>query len=246
MPKSAWPISALTVLVLAVTLLTVQATPWQPTIRGCAAEITSNGDVFKLVGTDTFSQFIQCECVHSNSLRFHFELNSVQPIIAICMITAMEAHPGHTVSMYASLAVFLLLFLLISSLLQDFHNYTLYHYPNTPIPVDSNPNCPTVCPLAGTYLIKTAAELPGQCVTMTSNADGAPVQIKVSSRYYYFYPSPSVLSFPSLMIRLVTTATETPVRNGPSMAPSCSRATNASTLKTALTPTVCGYRLGRV
>jgi hypothetical protein len=100
------PISALTVLVLTATLLTVQATPWQPTIRGCAAQITSNGDVFKLVGTDTFSQFIQCECVYSNSLGFHVDLSSVQPTKAICMITAMVAQPEHTVSMCASHAVF--------------------------------------------------------------------------------------------------------------------------------------------
>ncbi|KAJ7891917.1 hypothetical protein B0H14DRAFT_2560613 [Mycena olivaceomarginata] len=96
------PISALTVLVLAATILTVQATPWQPTIRGCTAQITSNGDVFKLVGTDTFSQFIQC-----------------------------KTSQLHTVSL-----------------------------PEHPDPVDSNPNCPTTCPLAGTYLIKTSLELP--------------------------------------------------------------------------------------
>ncbi|KAF8184518.1 ricin B lectin domain-containing protein [Mycena galopus ATCC 62051] len=132
------PISALTVLVLAATLLTVQATPWQPTIRGCAAEISSNGDVYKLVGTDTFSQFIQCDYLHDNGGGSSSE--------AYCFY--------------------------------DFHNYTLYHYPNTPIPVDSDPSCPTTCPLAGTYLIKTSLELPGQCVTMTSNANGAPVQIR--------------------------------------------------------------------
>lgn len=137
-------------------------------------------------------------------------------------------------------------FFLKSPLSQDFHNYTLYHYPNTPIPVDSNPNCPATCPLAGTYLIKTSLELPGQCVTMTSNADGAPVQIRVSPPDYYISPSPSVLSLSSLMIRIVTTATETLGRSGPSTAPSCSKATNASMSKTALTPTVCGYRPGRV
>jgi hypothetical protein len=142
--------------------------------------------------------------------------------------------------------MFILLFFLNSSFSQDFFNYTLDHFPNTPLPVDSNPNCPTTCPLAGSYLIKTSTDLPGQCVTMTSNADGAPVQIQVSPPHYSLSPSPSVLSLPSLMIRNVTTATATPIRNGPSTVPSCSRATNASTSQTALTPTVCVYRPGRV
>ncbi|KAJ6571613.1 hypothetical protein B0H19DRAFT_936792, partial [Mycena capillaripes] len=91
------------------------------TIRGCASQITSNGDVFKLVGTDTFSQFIQCNYLHDNG----------------------DGSSAGTNCFY------------------DFYNYTLYHYPNTPIPVDSNTNCPMTCPLAGTYLIKTSMELPG-------------------------------------------------------------------------------------
>jgi hypothetical protein len=118
-----------------------------------------------------------------SEVSFRTKFRSTNYYKAICMITAAVAHPGHTVSMCASHAVFLLLFFLNSSLLQDFNNYTLDHYPNTPIRVDSNPSCPTTCPLAGTYLIKTSTELPGQCVTMTSNADGAPVQIRVGSPY---------------------------------------------------------------
>jgi NADH:ubiquinone oxidoreductase subunit 2 (subunit N) len=131
MLKSA-SISALAILVLAATLLTVQATPWQPTIRGCAEQITSDGDVFKLVGTDTFSQFIQCECVHLNSLRFHFELSFVQPTKAICMTTAMVAHPGHTVFMCASHAVSLVIFLELVSLagLSQLHTVSLSEHPD--------------------------------------------------------------------------------------------------------------------
>lgn len=57
-------------------------------------------------------------------------------------------------------------------------NRTLSHYPNTSLPVDSNPACPTTMPLAGNYLIKTSTAKPGKCVTMASNSDGAAVQIR--------------------------------------------------------------------
>ncbi|KAJ7202644.1 ricin B lectin domain-containing protein [Mycena pura] len=131
-------ISVFATLALFATVVLVQATPWQPTIRGCAAEITADGDTYQLVSTTTFSQFIQCDYLHDNG-------------------------GGSFSGAYC---------------FYDFHNYTLYHYPNTPLPVDSSPGCPTTCPLAGKYLIKTSQDLPGECVTMTSNADGAPVQIR--------------------------------------------------------------------
>ncbi|KAF9466977.1 ricin B lectin domain-containing protein [Collybia nuda] len=72
-------------------------------------------------------------------------------------------------------------------------NYTLTHYPNTPLPVDSSADCPVTMPLASNYLIKTSTALPGQrwtfqgsqirmgnlCMDVTngSTANGARLQV---------------------------------------------------------------------
>ncbi|KIJ55019.1 carbohydrate-binding module family 13 protein [Sphaerobolus stellatus SS14] len=55
----------------------------------------------------------------------------------------------------------------------DFSNRTLYHYPNTPQPVDSNPACPTTLPFAQDYKITLAGT--GECITAAGNYDGAPL-----------------------------------------------------------------------
>jgi len=58
----------------------------------------------------------------------------------------------------------------------DYQNHTLYHYPNTPLPVDSSASCPNVVPVAQEYLIKTSQD--GLCISAAGNYDGAPLVIK--------------------------------------------------------------------
>ncbi|TFK32694.1 ricin B lectin domain-containing protein [Crucibulum laeve] len=110
--------------------------PWQPTLRACINQFTSNGDVYRLVDATTFSQYIQCTYTH-------------------------DSGGGSSSTEYCW---------------YDYQTYALDHYPNTPLPVDSNANCPAVLPLAQNYLIKTAST--GKCITMSGNYDGAPVRIQ--------------------------------------------------------------------
>ncbi|KDR73722.1 hypothetical protein GALMADRAFT_212540 [Galerina marginata CBS 339.88] len=59
----------------------------------------------------------------------------------------------------------------------DFHNHTLYHAPNVPLPgIDSNAACPTTVPHAGKYNIFPSVNSM-QCVT-ARDIDGAPVTIE--------------------------------------------------------------------
>ncbi|KAG2012911.1 hypothetical protein CC2G_009860 [Coprinopsis cinerea AmutBmut pab1-1] len=60
----------------------------------------------------------------------------------------------------------------------DYQNYTLYHYPNTQLPLDSHPACPTTLPLVSIYRIRTSVDST-KCVTSMGEYDGAPVQIQV-------------------------------------------------------------------
>jgi len=57
-------------------------------------------------------------------------------------------------------------------------NFTLTHYPNTPLPVNSDASCPTTMPLASTYLIRTSPNTPDKCITATSLKNGGKVTIQ--------------------------------------------------------------------
>ncbi|KAF5337895.1 hypothetical protein D9611_014778 [Ephemerocybe angulata] len=59
----------------------------------------------------------------------------------------------------------------------DYQAYTLYHYPNTPLPVDSSVACPTNLPLASIYRIRSQVNT-AKCVTAAGENDGAQVQIQ--------------------------------------------------------------------
>ncbi|TFK23571.1 hypothetical protein FA15DRAFT_745064 [Coprinopsis marcescibilis] len=54
----------------------------------------------------------------------------------------------------------------------DFHNKTLYHYPNTPLPLDSHAECPDTLPAATIYRIRSSLNV-NLCVTATGVNDGS-------------------------------------------------------------------------
>ncbi|KAF7300844.1 Ricin-type beta-trefoil lectin domain-like [Mycena kentingensis (nom. inval.)] len=145
--------SALTMLNALVSLALLasfaSATPWLPTLRGCATSITQGGRTYALTYTTTYSQFIECD--------YNVPGGPSEEPTAYCFY--------------------------------DFHNYTLYSFPNTPTtlpqgtpgaglpgPFDSSPSCPTVTPNAGKYLIKTRED--GLCVTATGSVNGARVAVR--------------------------------------------------------------------
>ncbi|KAJ2925914.1 hypothetical protein H1R20_g11181, partial [Candolleomyces eurysporus] len=59
----------------------------------------------------------------------------------------------------------------------DYQTYLLYHYPNTPLPVDSHTACPNNLPLASIYRIRPSASS-SKCITAMGESDGSPVQIQ--------------------------------------------------------------------
>ncbi|EAU82561.2 hypothetical protein CC1G_12141 [Coprinopsis cinerea okayama7 len=53
----------------------------------------------------------------------------------------------------------------------DYRNYTLYHYPNTPLPVDSHVACPAKLDIATVYRIRSSLDY-NKCITAMDVKDG--------------------------------------------------------------------------
>lgn len=67
-------------------------------------------------------------------------------------------------------------------------NYTLYHYPQTPLPVDSHVACPTRLPLASLYRIRSFVNT-NKCITAMGESDGSPVQVQVCVIWSFMFLS---------------------------------------------------------
>ncbi|KAG2012895.1 hypothetical protein CC2G_009847 [Coprinopsis cinerea AmutBmut pab1-1] len=59
----------------------------------------------------------------------------------------------------------------------DYRNYTLYHDPNTPLPIDSHVACPAKLDIATVYRIRSSLDY-NKCITAMGEYDGAPVEIQ--------------------------------------------------------------------
>ncbi|KAH6891594.1 hypothetical protein BKA70DRAFT_1119881 [Coprinopsis sp. MPI-PUGE-AT-0042] len=55
----------------------------------------------------------------------------------------------------------------------DYRSFELYHYPNTPLPLDSHPACPTTLPFSSLYRIRSFVDTT-KCITAAGEYDGAP------------------------------------------------------------------------